>query len=240
MSELYATLRKIPSNDREAAKTGDVESALAGAAKTLNATYQWPFQLHASIGPSCGLAHVRDGEATIWSGTQGAHQLRPTIAQLLGISPANVRVVFVEASGCYGHNGADDAAADAALLSQAVGKPVRVQWMRHDEHGWEPLGPAMVIDVTRRSRRARKCGRVGLSSLDADALKPSQRQRRESPGRLPGGNARRQTQPVRRRSQRESYLQLPKQPGDGSLAELKPDQGLGAERTRLAAKHVRQ
>jgi CO/xanthine dehydrogenase Mo-binding subunit len=147
MSELYATLRKIPSNDREAAKTGDVESALAGAAKTLNATYQWPFQLHASIGPSCGLAHVRDGEATIWSGTQGAHQLRPTIAQLLGISPANVRVVFVEASGCYGHNGADDAAADAALLSQAIGKPVRVQWMRHDEHGWEPLGPAMVIDV---------------------------------------------------------------------------------------------
>jgi nicotinate dehydrogenase subunit B len=147
MSELYATLRKIPSNDREAAKTGDVEGALAGAAKTLNATYQWPFQLHASIGPSCGLAHVRDGEATIWSGTQGAHQLRPTIAQLLGISAADVRVVFVEASGCYGHNGADDAAADAALLSQAVGKPVRVQWMRHDEHGWEPLGPAMVMDV---------------------------------------------------------------------------------------------
>jgi xanthine dehydrogenase molybdopterin-binding subunit B len=107
MSELYATLRKIPSNDREAAKTGDVEGALAGAAKTLNATYQWPFQLHASIGPSCGLAHVRDGEATIWSGTQGAHQLRPTIAQLLGISAADVRVVFVEASGCYGHNGSD-------------------------------------------------------------------------------------------------------------------------------------
>jgi nicotinate dehydrogenase subunit B len=65
----------------------------------------------------------------------------------LGISAANIRVVFVEASGCYGHNGADDAAADAALLAQAVGKPVRVQWMRQDEHGWEPLGPAMVIDV---------------------------------------------------------------------------------------------
>jgi nicotinate dehydrogenase subunit B len=147
MSELYATLRKIPSNDRESAKTGDVESALAGAAKTFNATYQWPFQLHASIGPSCGLAHVKDGDATVWSGTQGAHQLRPTIAQLLGISAANVRVVFVEASGCYGHNGADDAAADAALLAQAVGKPVRIQWMRYDEHAWEPLGPAMVMDV---------------------------------------------------------------------------------------------
>ena len=188
MSELYATLRKIPSNDREAGKTGDVEGALASAAKTFNATYQWPFQLHASIGPSCGVAHVRDGAATIWSGTQGAHQLRPTIAQLLGISAANVRVVFVEASGCYGHNGADDAAADAALLSEIVGKPVRVQWMRHDEHGWEPLGPAMVMDVARRSRLPRKRRRVGLSSLDADAFQPPQRQRRKSPGRLPGGN----------------------------------------------------
>jgi nicotinate dehydrogenase subunit B len=147
MSELYTTLRKIPSSDREPANTGDVEGALAGAAKTSKATYQWPFQLHASIGPSCGVAAVRDGEVTIWSGTQGAHQLRPTIAQLLGISVTNVRVVFVEASGCYGHNGADDAAADAALLSQAVGKPVRVQWMRHDEHGWEPLGPSMLMEV---------------------------------------------------------------------------------------------
>jgi nicotinate dehydrogenase subunit B len=147
MSELYTTLLRIPSNDRSPANSGDVDGALASAAKTLNATYQWPFQLHASIGPSCGLADVRNGEATIWSGTQGAHQLRPTVAQLLGIAAANVRVVFVEASGCYGHNGADDAAAEAALLSQAVGKPVRVQWMRHDEHGWEPLGPAMVMEV---------------------------------------------------------------------------------------------
>ena len=147
MTELYTTLRKIPSSDKEPANTGDIEGALAAATKTLEATYQWPFQLHASIGPSCGVADVRNGEATIWSGTQGAHQLRPTIAQLLGMSSANVRVVFVEASGCYGHNAADDAAADAALLSQAVGKPVRVQWMRHDEHGWEPLGPAMLMEV---------------------------------------------------------------------------------------------
>jgi len=99
------------------------------------------------MGPSCAVADVKDGTATIWSATQGAHQLRPTVAQLLGIAPANVRVVFVEAAGCYGHNAADDAVADAALLSQAVGKPVRVQWMRYDEHGWEPLGPAMVMDV---------------------------------------------------------------------------------------------
>jgi CO/xanthine dehydrogenase Mo-binding subunit len=147
MGELFDALRKIPSNDKPAANTGDVEGALGAAVKQLSATYQWPYQLHASMGPSCAVADVKDGAATIWSATQGAHQLRPTVAQLLGIPPANVRVIFVEAAGCYGHNAADDAAADAALLSQAVGKPVRVQWMRHDEHGWEPLGPAMVMDV---------------------------------------------------------------------------------------------
>jgi nicotinate dehydrogenase subunit B len=147
MSDLYEALRKIPSTDKSAANSGDVEAALAGSAKSLRAIYQWPYQLHASIGPSCGLADVKGDSATIWSGTQGAHQVRPTIAQLLGIAVANVRVIFTEASGCYGHNGADDAAADAAILSQAVGRPVRVQWMRYDENGWEPLGPAMVMEV---------------------------------------------------------------------------------------------
>jgi nicotinate dehydrogenase subunit B len=147
MSELSDVLRKIPSEDRSPANIGDVETVFGGAAKTLKATYQWPYQLHASMGPSCAIAEVKSNEATIWSATQGAHQLRPTIAQLLGLSPANVRVVYIEAAGCYGHNAADDAAADAALLSQAAGKPVRVQWMRADEHAWEPLGPAMVIEV---------------------------------------------------------------------------------------------
>src|SRR5712692_4004527 len=147
MNELYEILRKIPNSDKSTANNGDIEAALAGAAETFKANYQWPYQLHASIGPSCGLADVKRDAATIWSATQGAHQLRPTIAQLLGIAPANVRVIFFEAAGCYGHNGADDAAANAAILSQAVGKPVRVQWMRNDEHAWEPLGPAMVMEV---------------------------------------------------------------------------------------------
>jgi len=147
MSELFDALKKIPSNDKPPANAGDVEAALSVAAKTFQATYRWPYQLHASMGPSCAVADVKGSEATVWSATQGAHQLRPTIAQLMGISPANVRVIYVEAAGCYGHNAADDAAADAALLSQAVGKPVRVQWMRNDEHAWEPLGPAMVMEV---------------------------------------------------------------------------------------------
>ncbi|HWH75904.1 MAG TPA: molybdopterin cofactor-binding domain-containing protein, partial [Candidatus Binatus sp.] len=147
MNQLADTLRKIPSNDKPPVNSGDVEAALTASAKTLHAVYQWPYQLHASMGPSCAVADVKNNQATIWSATQGAHQLRPTIAQLLGTPAADVRVIYVEAAGCYGHNAADDAAADAALLSQAVGKPVRVQWMRYDENVWEPLGPAMVTEV---------------------------------------------------------------------------------------------
>jgi nicotinate dehydrogenase subunit B len=147
MNQLVETLQKIPSNDKPPANTGDVDAALNTSEKTLRAVYYWPYQLHGSMGPSCAVADVKSNQATIWSATQGAHQLRPTIAQLIGTPSANVRVIYVEAAGCYGHNAADDAAADAALLSQAVGKPVRVQWMRYDEHVWEPLGPAMVMEV---------------------------------------------------------------------------------------------
>jgi nicotinate dehydrogenase subunit B len=147
MNDLFDALKKIPSNDKPPADTGGVDAALSSAAKMLHATYHWPYQLHASMGPSCAVADVNASGATIWSATQGAHQLRPTIAQLMGILPASVRVIYTEAAGCYGHNAADDAAADAALLSQAVGKPVRVQWMRFDENGWEPVGPAMMMEV---------------------------------------------------------------------------------------------
>jgi CO/xanthine dehydrogenase Mo-binding subunit len=152
-ADLPQTLRD-PANIYQTAAAeiaaGNVDDALSGASTTLEAEYFTPFQMHASIGPSCGLADVRHKpdpitgiQATVWSGTQGVYPLQGAIAELLGIPTAAVRVIYVEAAGCYGHNGADDAAADAALLSQAVGKPVRVQWMRQDEHGWEPLGPPM-------------------------------------------------------------------------------------------------
>jgi len=111
----------------------------------LSATYLWPYQTHGSIGPSCAVADVRDGKATIWSSTQGIFPLRGALAQLLGLPNAAVHVNYVDGSGCYGHNGSDDAAADAALLSQAVGAPVRVQWMRDQEQGWDPKGPAMIL-----------------------------------------------------------------------------------------------
>ena len=148
MGELYETLMKIPSTDRAIVDAGDVPAAIARAAKTVKARYTWPFQMHASIGASCGVADVKRDSATIWSSTQGAHTLKGAIAELVGLKPDVVHVIWTEGSGCYGHNGSDDAAADAALMSQAVGRPVRVQWMRADEHGWEPKGVAMVMEVS--------------------------------------------------------------------------------------------
>ena len=147
MKNLYDEIRRAPTTERVIASAGDIEAALKRSARVLRATYHAPFASHGSIGPSCAVADVRRDGATVWSGTQGPNPLRRSLASLLGLPAETVRVVWVEASGCYGHNGADDAAADAALLSQAVGKPVRVQWMRHDEHGWDPKGPAMVMEV---------------------------------------------------------------------------------------------
>ncbi len=145
--ELFATFKALATAERRVAESGDVGAALRSATGAVRATYRWPFQLHASIGPSCAVADVRDDKATVWSATQGAHQLCAPIAALLGLPADRVRVVFTEGSGCYGHNGADDVAGDAALLSQAVARPVRVQWSRADEHAWEPEGPAMLFEM---------------------------------------------------------------------------------------------
>jgi len=112
------------------------------------ATYTRPFQLHASIGPSCAVAQLVENRYTVWTHSQGVFPLRSALAELLGAKEDTIRCIHVEGSGCYGHNGADDVAADAALLARAFpGRPVRVQWMREDEHGWEPFGAAMVAQV---------------------------------------------------------------------------------------------
>jgi len=144
---LYTDMTTGPTTEDVIAKKGDVDRALAADAHLLNATYMWPFQSHGSIGPSSAVADVRPDRATIWAATQGVYALRGAIAKLLKLSEDAVRVVYVEAAGCYGHNGADDAAADAALVSQAIGKPVRVQWSLADELGWDPKGPAMVMEL---------------------------------------------------------------------------------------------
>jgi len=126
-------------------RKGDAKQTLGAAAKRLAAEYYWPMQSHASMGPSCAVADVRDGKATVWSASQATHRFRETCARLLGLAPAAVRVIYVDGSGCYGMNGHDDAAADAALISAVVQRPVRVQWTREDEHGWDPKGPPQLL-----------------------------------------------------------------------------------------------
>ena len=132
-------------SDEVLVNKGDTGPALAAAAKRLSAEFYWPMQTHGSIGPSCAIADVRDGKAKIWSASQATHRFRDTIARILALPKAAVRIVYLDGAGCYGMNGHDDAAADAALLSKAVGRPVRVQWMRADEHGWDPKGPPQLI-----------------------------------------------------------------------------------------------
>jgi nicotinate dehydrogenase subunit B len=118
---------------------------MPSGARIVEASYRRAYQMHGSIGPSCAVGLFKDGVLTVWTHSQGVYPLRGAIAQLTQLPPEKVRCIQVEGSGCYGHNGADDAGADAALLAMALsGRPVRVQWMREDEHGWEPYGSAMM------------------------------------------------------------------------------------------------
>jgi nicotinate dehydrogenase subunit B len=126
---------------------GDVNAALAAANKRLSATYDFAIHTHGSIGPSCAVASFEGGKLTCWSASQATHNLRQQLALMFGLPDADVRVIYIDGSGCYGRNGHEDAAADAALLAREVGRPVRVQWMRADEHGWDPKGPPTLIDM---------------------------------------------------------------------------------------------
>jgi nicotinate dehydrogenase subunit B len=146
-AKLEPTLRDHPSKPRILREEGDIRSALANAAAELSATYVWPYQLHASIGPSCAVAEYADNRLTIWSATQSAHAIRREAAQLLALPEEAVRVIHMEGAGCYGLNCADDVSLDAALLTKAVGRPVRVQLTREQEQGWEPKGAAQLMDV---------------------------------------------------------------------------------------------
>src|SRR5213594_257767 len=125
-------------------------SATAAApAKTLNATYTRPFQVHGSIGPSCAVAQWREGKLTVWTHSQGVFPLRGDLAKVFATDPANVHCIHAEGAGCYGHNGADDVALDAALVARATGgRPVKLQWMRDDEFMWAPYGSAMAMKLS--------------------------------------------------------------------------------------------
>ena len=146
--QLDRYVRESPvEREEELLKKGDVAAALATSAKQLSATYTWPCQSHASLGPSCAVADVRTDHATVWTATQGIHGLRTQLAKTFDIPEEKLRVIYLDGSGSYGGNGADDAAAEALLLSKTLGQPVRLQWMRRDEHGWDPKGPPQVLEL---------------------------------------------------------------------------------------------
>ncbi|TCV93439.1 CO/xanthine dehydrogenase Mo-binding subunit [Luteibacter rhizovicinus] len=142
---IHAALRTLPA---KVYPTASRSTAPVSTKPAFTCTHTKQYVQHGSIGPSCAVAQLADGTMTVWTHTQGVYPLRGGLAEMLGVPLDKVHCIHVEGSGCYGHNGADDVAADAALLARAVpGQPVRVQWMRDQEQLWEPYGPAMATDL---------------------------------------------------------------------------------------------
>jgi nicotinate dehydrogenase subunit B len=142
-ARIFEVIKSLPSKD---ATIGVKQATVPADARTFEAVYTKPYMSHASIGPSCSVAELKDGKMTVWTHSQGVFPLRGELVKALKMPAAAIRCIHTEGSGCYGHNGADDVALDAALLARAApGRPVRLQWMRDDEFGWEPYGPAMVM-----------------------------------------------------------------------------------------------
>src|SRR5262245_50170826 len=146
VDELPAYLRSLPAKPMVLSEKG---TSLQAASQRLSATYSRSFLAHASIGPSCAVARSQGGAIEIWSQSQSIHPTRKDIATTLGIAADAIKVHHMQGAGCYGHNGADDAALDAVLLARAVeGHPVRLQWSHEDELAWSPYGPAMVVAMS--------------------------------------------------------------------------------------------
>ena len=144
-AEFYAYLQKLPA---DVIVDLDRQAGVSPGARSFEASYRRPYQMHGAIGPSCAVGLFKDGALTVWTHSQGVYPLRKSIAEMLRLPEDRVQCIHVEGSGCYGHNAADDAAADAALIARAFpDRPVRVQWMREQEHQWEPYGPAMLTNV---------------------------------------------------------------------------------------------
>jgi nicotinate dehydrogenase subunit B len=142
---LYDHIRKASARKRQVEKeNGNVDEAFKTAAKIIEAEYEWPFQSHASMGPACALVEIKDGNVTCWSGTQKSHFVQAGLALTLDVPVDKVRVIQAAGPGSYGRNDADDCAMDAAVLAKAVGKPVRLQYMRDQGTGWDPKGPASI------------------------------------------------------------------------------------------------
>jgi nicotinate dehydrogenase subunit B len=133
--------------DEYPVKRGDAKTAIPSGVKQFSGTYYFPYQGHASMGPSCAVAEWKDGGLTVWTGSQSTHLFRSVFAESFQLPAEKVRFVYLEGSGCYGQNGHEDACADAAILAREAGAPVRLQWMRQDEHGWDPKGPPQPVDL---------------------------------------------------------------------------------------------
>jgi nicotinate dehydrogenase subunit B len=143
--DMLAAMQAMPSQDETIL---ELHAPGPSATRMVKARYTRPWLLHGSIGPSCAVAQFLDGIMTVWTHTQGVYPLRGALAELLNLPPDKVRCIHTEGSGCYGHNAADDVAGDAALAALAVpGRPVRLQWMREQEMGWEPMGTGMVVEA---------------------------------------------------------------------------------------------
>jgi len=148
-AKLWEYVRGVKINKSEdLQKIGNSAEAMkTPGAKVFAASYDFAIHTHGSIGPSCAVAQFKDDQLTVWTASQGTHLLRKQLANSLGLKPEAVRCIYVEGAGCYGRNGHEDAAGDAALLAVETGLPVRVQWMREDEHGWDPKGPPTLLDL---------------------------------------------------------------------------------------------
>src|SRR6059036_381099 len=149
MSKLWEHVRATKvAKDDVTVNQGDPKAAMAGAAKTLKATYDFAIHTHGSMGPACAVADVNGGRAEIWSPSQAPHWVRREVAVTLQMDPKDVHIRYLDGAGCYGRNGHEDATCDAALISKLIGKPVRVQWSREDEHGWDPKGPPTLVEIS--------------------------------------------------------------------------------------------
>ena len=216
------------------------------AQKTIEATYTRPYQMHGSIGPSCAVAHFVDGAMTVWTHTPGRLSRSPGHRRDAAPAAGQRALIHVEGSGCYGHNGADDAAADAALIARALpGRPVRVQWMREQEHAWEPFGPAMVTKL-----KASLDGNGRIADWHYEVWSNTHSTRPGGAGSMLA--AQHMAQPFaraaaeaaaaagrRRRPQRDPALHAAERAGRASLHPGDAAAGVGAARARRLSQRVR-
>jgi nicotinate dehydrogenase subunit B len=180
-ADLRANLLASPSEDETILDT--TRTSGPSPAKQVKARYSRPWLLHGSIGPSCAVAQYDGGKLTVWTHTQGVYPLRAALAELTKLPAQQIHCIHTEGSGCYGHNAADDVAADAALIAMAVpGRPVRLQWMREHEHGFEPLGTGMVVEI-----EAGIDAKGGIARWRSDIYSPSHNGRPGRAGNLLAG-----------------------------------------------------